>query len=156
MSLLLKALALKLLAGRTIGGVFSLLLLLLVPLAGVLKFIGLPILLVLGVLGAPLFLLLVSTVLILSAILFTLSVADRQPIALLVFTGVLLAVVLGSAGVYFPRARFLLPGFPLLLPMARGLARARRTVTVWVVLGAATLVSAWSGAYMLLVWQGPP
>jgi hypothetical protein len=58
MSLLLKALALKLLAGRTIGGVFSLLLLLLVPLAGVLKFIGLPILLVLGVLGAPLFLLL--------------------------------------------------------------------------------------------------
>ncbi|MCM2389294.1 glycosyltransferase family 39 protein [Streptomyces albipurpureus] len=104
----------------------------------------------------PLFLLLVSTVLILSAILFVLSVADRQPIALLVFSGVLLAVVLGSAGVYFPRARFLLPGFPLLLPMARGLARARRPVTVWVVLGAATLVSAWSGAYMLLVWQGPP
>lgn len=104
----------------------------------------------------PLFLLLVSTVLILSAILFVLSVADRQPVALLVFTGVLLAVVLGSAGVYFPRARFLLPGFPLLLPMARGLARARRTATVWVVLGAATLVSAWSGAYMLLVWQGPP
>ncbi|MFE3016414.1 hypothetical protein [Streptomyces sp. NPDC059256] len=106
--------------------------------------------------GPPLFLLLVSTVLVLSAVLFVLGVTDRQPLALLIFTGALLVVVLGSAGVYFPRARFLLPGFPLLLPVARGLARARRTVTAWVVLGTATLVSSWSGAYMLLVWKGPP
>jgi hypothetical protein len=55
---LLKALAIQLVAGRTVGGVFSLLLVLLAPLAAVLKFIGLPILLVLGVVGAPLFLLL--------------------------------------------------------------------------------------------------
>jgi len=58
MSLLLKALALKLIAGRTVGGVFGLLTLLLVPLAAVLKFIGLPLLLVLGLLGAPVFLIL--------------------------------------------------------------------------------------------------
>ena len=58
MSLLLKALALKLIAGRTVGGVFGLLTLLLVPLAAVLKFIGLPLLFVLGVLGAPVFLIL--------------------------------------------------------------------------------------------------
>ena len=58
MSLLLKALALKLVAGRTVGGAFGLLTLLLVPLAAVLKFIGLPLLLVLGILGAPLFLIL--------------------------------------------------------------------------------------------------
>ncbi|MGW3626072.1 hypothetical protein [Streptomyces sp. NPDC000880] len=51
----------------------------------------------------------------------------------------LLLVVLGSGGVYFPRARFLLPGFPLLMPVARALARARRTAVVRVVLGAATL-----------------
>ncbi len=55
---LLKALALQLIAGRTVGGAFSLLLLILTPLAAVLKFIGLPILLVLGVVGAPVFLLL--------------------------------------------------------------------------------------------------
>jgi hypothetical protein len=55
---LLKALALQLIAGRTVGGVFTLLLAVLAPLAAVLKFIGLPILLVLGVVGAPVFLLL--------------------------------------------------------------------------------------------------
>ena len=58
MSLLLKALALKLITGRTVGGVFGLLTLLLVPLAAVLKFIGLPLLFVLGILGAPVFLIL--------------------------------------------------------------------------------------------------
>ncbi|MEP6730077.1 MAG: hypothetical protein ABJE10_05545, partial [bacterium] len=60
MSLLLKAIALKLLAGRSIGGVFSLLLLLAAPIAAILKFIGLPLLIVLGVTGAPLFLLLAA------------------------------------------------------------------------------------------------
>jgi hypothetical protein len=58
MSLLLKALALRLVAGRTVGGVFGLLMLLLVPIAGVLKFIGTPLLIVLALLGTPLFLLL--------------------------------------------------------------------------------------------------
>lgn len=58
MSLLLKALALKLIAGRTVGGVFGLLTLLLVPIAAVLKFIGIPMLIVLGLLGAPIFLVL--------------------------------------------------------------------------------------------------
>jgi hypothetical protein len=98
----------------------------------------------------------VSVVLIVSVGLYLLCIAERQPIALLVFTGMLLLVVLGSGGVYFPRARFLLPGFPLLMPVARALARARRTAVVGVVLGAATVWSAWLGAYMLLVWKGPP
>ena len=60
MSALLKILALKLLTGRTIGGAFSLLLLLLSPIAAVLQFIGLPVLLVVGVIGAPVFLLLAA------------------------------------------------------------------------------------------------
>ena len=58
MSLLLKALALKLVAGRTLGGMFGLLTVLLVPVAAILKFIGLPLLAVLGLIGAPLFLVL--------------------------------------------------------------------------------------------------
>ena len=58
MSLLLKALALKLITGRTVGGVFGLLTMLLVPVAAMLKFIGLPLLMVLGLLGAPIFLIL--------------------------------------------------------------------------------------------------
>jgi hypothetical protein len=60
MSMLLKALALKLLTGRTIGGVFSLLLFVLAPVAAVLKFIGIPLLLVLGAVGAPVFALLAA------------------------------------------------------------------------------------------------
>jgi hypothetical protein len=58
MWLLLKGLALRFIVGRTLGGMMGALLVLLVPIAGILKFIGLPILLVLGLLGAPLFLLL--------------------------------------------------------------------------------------------------
>jgi hypothetical protein len=58
--MLLKGLALRFAVGRTIGGLFATLLLVLVPIAGVLKVIGLPFLIVLGVIGAPLFLLLAA------------------------------------------------------------------------------------------------
>ncbi|MGW5419716.1 hypothetical protein [Streptomyces sp. NPDC003943] len=106
-----------------------------------------------------LFLVAVSAVLVGATALYVLAVADRgrdrQPVPLLVFTGVLLLVVLGSGGVYFPRARFLLPGFPLLLPLAVAVARARFAAAA-VVLGGAALSSAWLGGYMLLVWPGPP
>ncbi|MGA4839964.1 mannosyltransferase family protein [Streptomyces sp. G45] len=103
-----------------------------------------------------LFLVLVTIVLLGSVVLYVLSVAGRaQPLPLLVFTGLLLAIVLGSSGVYFPRARFLLPGFPLLLPVALALARSRARVAVPVVAGAA-LASAAFGGHMLLVWLGPP
>ncbi|MFH8623688.1 hypothetical protein ACH4A8_17555 [Streptomyces vietnamensis] len=101
------------------------------------------------------FLSVVSVVLLLSAALYACCLADRQPLPLLVFTGVLLLVVLGSDGVWFPRARFLLPGFPLLLPLAVGIARARRHVAALVLTGAA-LSSAWLGGHMLLVWGGAP
>nr|WP_308427726.1 hypothetical protein [Streptomyces albospinus] len=102
-----------------------------------------------------LFYVVVSLVLIGSGALYVLCVADRQPLPLLVFSGVLLAIVLGSGGVYFPRARFLLPGFPLLLPLARGIVRARRRTAV-LALGGAALASAYVGAYMTLVYTGAP
>ncbi|MDV9192681.1 hypothetical protein R6L23_31485, partial [Streptomyces sp. SR27] len=103
----------------------------------------------------PFFLSVVSVVLLLSAGLFLCCLTDRQPLPLLVFTGVLLLVVLGSGGVWFPRARFLLPGFPLLLPLASGIVRARRPAAALVLTGAA-LSSAWLGGHMLLVWDGAP
>jgi hypothetical protein len=58
MWLLLKGLALRFAIGRTVGGMLATLLLVLFPVAGVLKLVGLPLLIVLGVLGAPVFLLL--------------------------------------------------------------------------------------------------
>lgn len=78
---LLKALAIRFVAGRTIGGVFALLLTLFLPIAGILKFIGLPLLLVLGVVGAPVMLLLAVVGL---------------PIVLVVAMGAMLMAVLGA------------------------------------------------------------
>ncbi|MEU9174617.1 hypothetical protein AB0D34_43835 [Streptomyces sp. NPDC048420] len=102
-----------------------------------------------------LFLVLVTVTLLASAALWALSARDRQPLPLLVFTGVTLLIVLTSGGVYFPRARYLLPAFPLLLPIAVRLARApRRHRTL--ILTTAVLGSAYWGAYMALVWTGPP
>ncbi|MFJ6083952.1 hypothetical protein ACIQI8_21375 [Streptomyces sp. NPDC092369] len=102
-----------------------------------------------------LFFVLVTYALIVAVVLYALSVGDRQPLPLLVFTGVLLVIVLCSGGVYFPRARFLLPGFPLLLPLALHLARASRRYRV-LALTAAVLGSAYWGAYMALVWPSAP
>ncbi|MFE6165291.1 glycosyltransferase family 39 protein [Streptomyces sp. NPDC056486] len=102
-----------------------------------------------------LFLMMVTATLLASAALFVLSVGDRQPLPLLLFTGLLLLIVLGSKGVYFPRARFLLPAFPLLLPLAAALARARVHVAVTVMVAAA-VTSAAFGGHMLLGWHGPP
>ncbi|WUO60315.1 hypothetical protein OG960_30655 [Streptomyces sp. NBC_00280] len=102
-----------------------------------------------------LFLVMVTAVLLGAACLFALSVWDRQPLPLLIFTGVLLAIVLGSGGVYYPRARFLVPAFPLLLPLAVHLARASRRFRACAITAAVAL-SAYCGAYMLLVWPSAP
>lgn len=102
-----------------------------------------------------LFLIMVTVTLLAAVVLYGLSVGDRQPLPLLVFTGILLLIVLGSGGVYFPRARFLLPGFPLLLPLALYLARASRRLRT-LALTAAVLGSAYCGAYMVLVWPSAP
>lgn len=102
-----------------------------------------------------LFLVLVTLVLIVSVALFALSARDRQPLCLLVFTGVTLLIVLTSGGVYFPRARYLLPAFPLLLPLALRLSRATRRHRV-LVLTAAVAGSVYWGAHMALVWPGAP
>jgi hypothetical protein len=102
-----------------------------------------------------LFLVLVTVTLLAAVVLFALSVWDRQPLPLLVFTAVTLLIVLASGGVYFPRARYLLPAFPLLLPLALHLTRASRRFRT-LALTAAVLGSAYWGAAMTLVWTGPP
>jgi hypothetical protein len=102
-----------------------------------------------------LFLVMVTLTLIAAVVLFALSVWDRQPLPLLLFTGTLLAIVLCSGGVYFPRARFLLPAFPLLLPLALHLSRASARYRT-LALTAAVAVTAYGSAYMVLVWPSAP
>jgi hypothetical protein len=81
---------------------------------------------------------------------------DSTPLAVLVFVWVSLAAALWSGPVYFhSKARFLLPVFPLLLPLAVPLARQRLRMLV-TVLGAGALVSAWYGGYLLTVWTRSP
>ncbi|MFJ3233476.1 hypothetical protein [Streptomyces sp. NPDC086787] len=102
-----------------------------------------------------LFLVMVTLTMLSAAVLFAVSARDRQPLPLLVFTGVLLTIVVASGGVYFPRARFLLPAFPLLLPIALHLSRASLRQRA-LILTAAVAGSAYWGAYMLLVWPSAP
>jgi len=102
-----------------------------------------------------LFLVMVTVTLLAAVALFVLALWDRQPVPLLVFTAVLLLIVLGSGGVYFPRARFLVPGFPLLLPLALHLDRASPRFRA-LGLTAAVLGSAYCSAYMVLVWPSAP
>jgi hypothetical protein len=59
-------------------------------------------------------------------LLYALLLADRAPLPLLVYCGVLLLVALGGSGFLATKPRFLLPAFPLLLPLARALVRTAR------------------------------
>ncbi|GGM46162.1 membrane protein [Micromonospora sonchi] len=97
----------------------------------------------------------VSVVVLLALMFFVLSLLDRQPWQLLLYSGLLLVTTLGSAGYYHAKARFLLPAFPLLLPAAVALARTGRARAV-TVLVAMTAFSTYFGGYLLLIWKWSP
>ncbi|WP_316775826.1 glycosyltransferase family 39 protein [Streptomyces sasae] len=90
-------------------------------------------------------------------LLFCLLCLDRAPLALVVFAGVLLLVVLGGSGSFSSKPRFLLPAFPLLIPLAQALVRSWRSrpAQAVVVLGALTAVSMLFGAYVVAVARSP-
>ncbi|MEU6074131.1 hypothetical protein [Micromonospora sp. NPDC047074] len=97
----------------------------------------------------------VATVALVSIALFALSCLDRQPWPLLMFSGLLLLTTLGSSGYFYSKARFLLPAFALLLPVARGLAGTTRA-RMAVVLVTMTVMSVYFGAHLLLIWRSSP
>ncbi|WP_242624070.1 hypothetical protein [Micromonospora kangleipakensis] len=97
----------------------------------------------------------VTLVVLLAVALFVLSLLDRQPWQLLLYSGLLLITTLGAAGYYHAKARFLLPAFPLLLPVAVALARAGRAKAV-TVLATLTVVSAYLGGHLLIIWTYSP
>jgi hypothetical protein len=97
----------------------------------------------------------VSFVLVASIVLLALLAYLRPPWPLLAYAAGLLALTLGGQGYYHSKSRFLLPAFPLLLPVAVALARTRLRTSV-LVLAVLALASAWYGAYLLLDWPASP
>jgi hypothetical protein len=87
-----------------------------------------------------------------SMTLLAVAIRMRLPWPLLVYAAAVLLTVWASDGQIHSRVRLLLPAFPLLIPVAVGLAR-RRTGTAVAVVVAAALASAWFGAYTLTIWR---
>ncbi|MGW0735774.1 glycosyltransferase family 39 protein [Streptomyces sp. NPDC002851] len=81
-------------------------------------------------------------------------IRQGQPLPLLVYCGIVVALALCASGYFGSKPRLLLPAFPLLLPLAVPLARwrIRRSAAL---LGAVAVVSAGYGAFWLN-GSGPP
>ncbi|WP_232323663.1 hypothetical protein [Catenuloplanes japonicus] len=104
---------------------------------------------------SPLTLYMNIAVLALGVLLLFLAITERLPWPLLVFAAVVLALALGGEGYFHSKARLLMPAFPLLIPVAFALARARLPHLA-VTLTALTALSAWFGTYLALVWEFSP
>ncbi|MEU6259516.1 hypothetical protein [Streptomyces sp. NPDC047043] len=92
-----------------------------------------------------------------AVLLFALLLADRAPLPLVVYGGVLLLIALGGSGFFESKPRFLLPAFPLLLPLARALVRTARARPrhATVVVGALAGLSFCYGAYLVVIANTP-
>jgi hypothetical protein len=76
----------------------------------------------------------------------------RLPAPLLIYTLTLLVLSLGTANYVNSKARFMVPAFPLLVPVARALGRLPARYVAFG-LGVLALGSAWFGGFLLVVWK---
>ncbi|OXS33279.1 glycosyltransferase family 39 protein [Streptomyces sp. XY006] len=86
--------------------------------------------------------------------LYGVGVRQRQPLPLLVYTGIVTALALCASSYFGSKPRLLMPAFPLLLPLALALARQRMRRSAWV-LGAVAVICSGYGAFWLN-GSGPP
>ncbi|MFF1378116.1 mannosyltransferase family protein [Streptomyces sp. NPDC058308] len=86
--------------------------------------------------------------------LYVIGVRGKQPLPLLVYSGIVVALALCAAGYFGSKPRLLMPAFPLLLPVAVALARLRTSRSA-PVLGSVAVASAVYGAFWLH-GSGPP
>jgi hypothetical protein len=81
-------------------------------------------------------------------------VRQGQPLPLVVYSSVVVVMALTTSGYFGSKPRYLLPAFPLLLPLAGWLARRRPLVAVWIVALGATASAAYGAIWLL--GPGPP
>jgi hypothetical protein len=98
----------------------------------------------------------VAGILVAAAVLFITTIAQRQPLPFVAFSLVILMIAFGDTAYFGSRARFILPAFPLLIPVAAGLVRVRTRATLVAALIAGTLCSGLYGAYLLLYSPAAP
>ncbi|MFC8101494.1 mannosyltransferase family protein [Streptomyces sp. NPDC057363] len=86
--------------------------------------------------------------------LYVVCVRQRQPLALLVYSGIVTVLALCASSYFGSKPRLLMPAFPLLLPLALALARTRTSRSALIV-GGVAVASAVYGAFWLN-GSGPP
>ncbi|MFE2837886.1 glycosyltransferase family 39 protein [Streptomyces mirabilis] len=86
--------------------------------------------------------------------LYVTCVRQGQPLALLVYAGIVIALALCASSYFGSKPRLLLPAFPLLLPLALALARLRTSRSA-LILGGVALASTLYGGFWLN-GSGPP
>lgn len=87
--------------------------------------------------------------------LFAVTLVRRQPLVLLGYSTALVVMDLGNASPAPPLARFLLPAFPLLFPLAERLARLRPPRLPAALLGGLALLSGLYGIVVVFVGGAP-
>ncbi|MEV6008897.1 hypothetical protein AB0M29_19015 [Streptomyces sp. NPDC051976] len=97
-----------------------------------------------------------ALLLITAVVLLVITVNQRQPLPLVVYSLIITAVALGDSAHWSSRGRFLLPAFPLLIPVAKALSRAGDRRTRIAVLAGLGIVSACYGGYLMLYSVGAP
>jgi hypothetical protein len=93
----------------------------------------------------------VTLTLVVIVVLFVLSILERQPASMIVYSALLFITTVGGTNYYHTDPRHLLPAFPLLLPVAVGASRMRvRNVAALVIV--MTAIAAWYGGWLAIVW----
>lgn len=87
-----------------------------------------------------------------SLVLLVLCIHQRVPWPLVLFSVAVMALDLGSDGLMYSKVRLMLPAFPLLVPVAVGLAN-RRITTAVATTALIALFGSWFGAYSLTAWS---
>ncbi|QIQ03581.1 hypothetical protein [Streptomyces liangshanensis] len=95
-------------------------------------------------LGFPVALLVVGV----AVVLFALLALAGPPLPVLVYSTILLLITVGGSGFFESKPRFLLPAFPLLLPLAVALRKARPRAAIVVITALAGLSFCY-GTYLL-------